>query len=117
MGDVRHMYSLSPEFVAVIAIVVVALLLFVGRKRQPKERTFTCGRCSLVVPHTPRTVEAWRAGKNKFFCSACHAQWLRSHPAPAHIRTSAPGRSGCLSVVVLFLLLPAGVVFAWWAYA
>jgi hypothetical protein len=111
------MNNLSPEFIAVIAIVVVAALLFLVRRRQPKERTFACGRCSAVVPHTPRTVEAWRAGKNKFFCNACHAQWLRSHPAPAYTRTAAPGRSGCLSVVVLFLLLPAVVVCAWWAYA
>jgi hypothetical protein len=111
------MNSLSPEFIAAIAIAVVVVLLFFGRKRQPKERTFTCGRCSTVAPHTPRTVEAWRAGKTKYFCNACHAQWLRSRPTPAHTPTVSPARSGCLSVVVFFAFLPVVLVCVWWAYA
>jgi hypothetical protein len=111
------MNNLSLEFVAGIAIVVVAVLLFFVRRRQPKERTFACSRCSTVVPHTRRTIEAWRAGKYKFFCNACHAQWLRSRPAPTFARMASSGRSGCLSVMVLFLLLPAVVVCVWWAYA
>ncbi|MGI0134559.1 MAG: hypothetical protein ACREBW_06350, partial [Candidatus Micrarchaeaceae archaeon] len=71
--------------------------------------------------HTPRTIEAWRAGKTKFFCNACHGQWLRSHPPQAQSGRPAysgrAGNSGCLGVMVLFILLPALFATAWWAYA
>ncbi|WP_157770222.1 hypothetical protein [Methylomonas koyamae] len=115
------MDNLSPEVIVVIAVVVVAVFSFFGRKRQPKERMFKCSRCSAVSAHTPRTIEAWRAGKTKFFCNTCHGQWLRSHPPQAHSDRLAysgrAGNSGCFGVAVLFILLPALFVTAWWAYA
>jgi hypothetical protein len=115
------MNSLSPEVIVVIAVVVVAAFSFFGRRRKPKERTFKCGRCSTVSAHTPRTIEAWRAGKTKFFCNACHGQWLRSHPAPTQsgrgVTSGRAGNSGCLGVIVLFIVLPVFLASAWWAYA
>jgi len=102
------MNSLRPEFIAVIAVIVVVALLFRPR-RKPKEKNFRCARCATNSPHTNRTIEAWRKGKTKFFCNACHAQWLRSQPASA-----APGyssRSGCLGVLVLLAFLPVGLLY------
>jgi hypothetical protein len=115
------MDGINSEVVAAIAVVVVVASLFFGRKRQPKERTFKCARCSAVSAHSSRTFEAWRAGKTKFFCNACHGQWLRSRPP--QVRDSRPaypersGNSGCLGVMLVFILLPAVAVIAWWAYA
>lgn len=74
------MNSVSSEVIVAIALVAIAMFLFFGRKRQPKERAFKCSRCSAVSAHTPRTIEAWRAGKTTFFCNSCHGQWLRSQP-------------------------------------
>ena len=116
------MKNVSPEAIAVIAAVVVAAAFHFSRKRQPKERNFKCGRCSTVSAHTPRTIEAWRAGKAKFFCNACHEQWLRSHSPTAQGNriTANPGRasnSGCLGVMTIFLLLQVLFVIVWWSYA
>lgn len=60
------MNSVSSEVIVAIALVAIAMFLFFGRKRQPKERAFKCSRCSAVSAHTPRTIEAWRAGKTTF---------------------------------------------------
>ena len=114
------MKGISPEIIVVIAIVVLAAFSFFGRKRQPKERTFKCSRCSAISAHTSRTIEAWRAGKTKFFCNTCHGQWLRSQPQQSQSRLAHSGRagnSGCLGVVVLFVLVPVLAVTVLWAYA
>jgi hypothetical protein len=112
--DVRHMSGLRPEVIAVIAIVIIVVLLFFSGKRRPKERTFSCGRCAVVVPHTSRTIEAWRAGKQKYFCNACHARWLRSRPVAGQTPAGNRGRSGCFSVLAVLILGPAVLVSAWW---
>ncbi|WP_281783402.1 hypothetical protein [Sinimarinibacterium flocculans] len=112
------MNAISPEVAVAIAIAVVVALSLFGRKRQPKERTFKCSRCSAVSAHTPRTIEAWRAGKTKFFCNSCHGQWLRSQPQqPRPDYSSRAGKSGCLGVMALFIALPVLAVSAWWVYA
>jgi hypothetical protein len=115
------MNDLSPATIGAIAVLVIAAFFFFGRKRAPKERTFKCSRCSTVSAHTPRTIEAWRTGKTKFFCNVCHGQWLRSHPAPTQsartVASNRAGNSGCLGITVLLMLLPVLLVGAWWAYA
>ena len=99
---------------AIVAIVVLTLVAMLWPKRQPPEKSFTCSRCRAVTRHSNRTVEAWRSGKPKFFCQACHSKWLRSHPPPEHVQFSsrgpASGGSGCLGVVVLLACLPLGAL-------
>jgi len=106
------MNILRPEVVAAIIAVVVIVTLLRSRKK-PKEKYFTCARCSANSAHTNRTIEAWRNGKTKFFCTACHTKWLQSQPTSA---SSRPSGSGCLGVLVLLALVPLGLLFLW-AYA
>jgi len=115
------MNSVSSEVIVAISLVAIAMFLFFGRKRQPKERAFKCSRCSAVSAHTPRTIEAWRAGKTTFFCNSCHGQWLRSQPQRSRygrpVHAGRAGNEGCLGVMVLVFVLPALAATAWWAYA
>jgi hypothetical protein len=70
--------------------------------------------------HTARTLEAKQRGKTKFFCNSCHGEWLRtqpSNPAPARRiarppRTARAGRSGCLSAVVIVVVVPTATTIA-----
>jgi hypothetical protein len=90
-----------------IIVGVVALLLvprMLRRSRRPKETTFQCARCATIAAHSNRTIEAWRAGRTKLFCTNCHAEWLRRQPAGSLPRSAA--RSGCLSVLIGVALLP-----------
>ena len=89
---------LAAVVAAVAAIVFIATKLFAEPK--PKEENFVCSRCNALSRHTNRTIEAWRAGKTKFYCDACHLTWLRSHhsprpvPGPATARLSPCGLGG-----------------------
>src|SRR5690606_38769109 len=112
----------APEILIGAAVAVVAVLGLVAMllpKRKPPSQVFQCGRCGTASRHNDRTTEAWRSGKTKFFCQACHAKWLQSRPPPerqSHASSGGRGSSGCLGVVVLFALLPLGGLLAW-AYA
>jgi hypothetical protein len=67
-----------------IVFLVVAFFVRAGSdSRRPREKSFNCWRCKALTPHTQRTIEAWRNGKTRLFCGACHAHWLQSHPPPA----------------------------------
>ena len=114
---------MAPETIFGTAVIVVAVLALVAKlvpKRQPPEKFFKCSPCHTITRHHRRTIEAWRSGKPKFFCQACHANWLRSRPPQEREQFSSPGSasggSGCLGVVVLFALLPLGGMLLW-AYA
>jgi hypothetical protein len=113
LGDMDGI-PLNSTGVAVLAAVLVAGILaakwFRGSFRMPPQKAFRCARCSSVESHTKRTIEAWRAGKSKLFCGACHAQWLKSQPSHA---TGAYSRSGCLSVLVVAALLPGLAIVAY----
>jgi transposase-like protein len=102
------MNTLRPEVVASIVALIVVIALLRARKK-PKEKYFTCARCSANSVHTNRTIEAWRNGKTKFFCNACHAKWLQSQPTSATSGRSSG--SGCLGVLVLLALVPLGLLF------
>jgi hypothetical protein len=115
---------MPPEIIVGAVIVGVIVLFFLGKlfpKRQPKETHFKCARCGAVTRHTDRTIEAWRNNKTKFFCPACHTQWLQSRPP--HERKGSSQRagsrtpSGCLGVFVLLAVLPAAVYFLAHVYA
>ena len=113
---------MKPEtLVGVVAAVValVALLALLKQKRQPPSRVFKCGRCgSGAAHHNDRTSEAWRNGKTRFFCQACHHASGYSHSrlwrggAATHgndsMSTASTGNSGCLGVLALLAVLPLG---------
>jgi hypothetical protein len=94
----------------IVAVIFVAFRAF-GGSRRPKQQSFRCGRCSSSAQHTPRTIEAWRRGKTKFFCNACHTEWLRTRPDAA--RHEPVGRSGCLSMIVLVVVIPSVAAIAY----
>lgn len=102
---------------AVVGAIAIAMLALAGSKRRPKERTFRCGRCAAVTPHSARTIEAWSAGKTKFFCSSCHGLWLKSQPTPARPHTPVnTGRgSGCLGMLLLLVVIPLVAAGIWMA--
>ncbi|MBK1716284.1 cold shock domain-containing protein [Thiocystis violacea] len=86
-------------------------LILLSRPRKPKEKTFSCARCKTVAAHDKRTIRAWNNGHIRFYCGACHRQWLSENPTHAHTRASSSGgeRNGCLGILALFALLPIGV--------
>ena len=112
---------MSPEIIfgiGIVALLGIAVLSKLIPKRMPPQKSFKCGRCGTAALHNDRTAEAWRSGKTKFFCQACHAKWLQSRPPQEREQYSSrsAGGSGCLGVVVLFALLPIGAILSW-AYA
>jgi|SRR6185369_3456599 hypothetical protein len=96
--------------------------------RGPSNLHFVCAGCKGQFTHTKRTVAAWERGTRRFFCNSCHKSWREAQPPPsqqgsqssggvpvsANVRTEwgarpaglAPARSGCLSVIVVVLVLP-----------
>lgn len=111
---------MTPETIVGIAVIALVALALVARlipKRQPPEKFFKCSRCHALTRHNNRTIEAWRNGKPRFFCQACHADWLRSRPPREREQFSSRGSafrgSGCLGVVVLFALLPLSGLLLW----
>ncbi|MDN8660575.1 hypothetical protein [Stenotrophomonas indicatrix] len=116
-------YSMGPETLigtAAAAIALVVVLALFNKKRQPPSRIFKCGRCGSAAHHNDRTSNAWRNGKTRFFCQACHRQWLQSQP-PSERRsgdarsdfTSSTKNGGCLGVLALLAVLPLGGWLAW----
>lgn len=110
---------MTPDIIFGIAVVGVAVLAMVAKwlpKRRPPSAAFQCSRCGASARHDDRTAEAWRSGKKKFFCQACHAKWLQSRSAPE--RGSGSSRApGCLGAFALIALLPLGGLFTWAAFA
>jgi uncharacterized protein YlaI len=107
--------------IALAAAIAISLAAKFLPKRRPAEKFFKCARCNAVSPHNNRTIEAWRNNKIRFFCQACHAKWLQSHPLQLQRREHlsqrglASGSSGCL-VVALLAPVSLGLLLAW-AYA
>ena len=94
-------------------VLLVGLILLIKavffRPKLPESKTFRCARCSSVVAHSDRTIEAWRRGITKLYCSKCHHLWLQSR-SRNQFASSQRSSSGCLSVVLLALALPSAVV-------
>ncbi|SEW27887.1 hypothetical protein [Luteibacter sp. 329MFSha] len=69
----------------VLLIAGTILVLFVkavlSRQRRPKNAFFSCGRCRKTTRHDNRTIRAWQAGKDRYFCATCHRAWLATRPA------------------------------------
>jgi hypothetical protein len=105
---------MNPEYIVLGAIGLAVAYFFLRPRSSPKEKSFRCGRCSSLSQHTPRTINAWRDGKTKFFCNSCHAEWVRSHPHQrAPVRSSGGGsRPGCLGVLACLVFIPVAVVLS-----
>lgn len=100
----------------IIAIVVVAAFLprFLKGRRTPKEQSFRCARCAAMAPHSARTINAWRDGKTKFFCSTCHTKWLQTQTNRRGGGSAVGGRgSGCLGIVACVLFFPVALLVLW----
>ena len=95
---------------AVVAVVGIAIVAALRRQKRPPHRSFKCGRCGSAALHDTRTIGAWRDGKQRFYCSTCHADWLRSHPQDSRSRR---GQSGCLGVVGMLALIPLAGLLVW----
>lgn len=92
----------------VIGTVVVLLLarFFRGARRPPNPR-FICGKCRKLSPHNHRTIGAWRAGKEKFFCGACHRAWLATQPHRLPERDMPREQAtGCFGVMLWLVAIP-----------
>ena len=109
---------MAPDLIVGVAIVATVALATVAKllpKRKPPSSIFQCSRCGTAARHNDRTSEAWRSGRTKFFCQACHAKWLQSRPQGREV--NARRTSGCLGIVAWVALLPLGSLLAWVTYA
>lgn len=108
---------MAPEMLIGAVVAAVAIIGLVGKilpKRKSPSSVFQWDRCGTVARHNDRTSGAWRSGKTKFFCQACHAKWLQSRPPREResYAKSTASSSGCLGVVVLFAFLPLAGLLA-----
>lgn len=104
--------DVKPEYFVAVGLAAVIAYFLLVRRRTPKEKSFRCGRCSAIAEHTPRTINAWRGGKSKFFCNSCHARWVQSHPRQRSA-IARDARSGCLGMLACLLLVPIALVLGW----
>ena len=96
-------------------VVLKAVLTSIFAKRPPP--TFRCARCRREVPHTDRTIAAWRSGKHKLFCPVCHKKWRDTRPAMQAPNLSSSGRGGCLLPLTLILSIFAFGTYCLISYA
>ena len=97
------MESWAPYIIGAV-VALVLLNNFLRSNRRPESSTFSCHRCKKTGTHSQRTINAWRDGKTHFFCNDCHQVWLRNNPSASRRTTRA--KSGCMSVLVLFAVVP-----------
>jgi hypothetical protein len=93
----------------IVGVILLVLFLIIKaiffRPKFPKSKTFKCARCSIISTHSQRTIEAWRKGFIKLYCSQCHQKWLQSQPKVKSISSAG----GCLSIIVLVVVLPCAI--------
>ncbi|WP_420208536.1 hypothetical protein [Candidatus Electronema sp. JC] len=90
--------------VAVVLVLSVAIKAIFFPPKFPESKTFKCARCAKISTHSDRTVEAWRRGFTKLYCSSCHQKWLQSQPQVK------PSGGGCVSVLFIAALLPSAII-------
>lgn len=88
------------------SIVATILLIFLSRQKKPKEKYFTCARCKTITEFDKRTIQAWNKGVLKFYCSACHQQWLMTQPETEQQTQIRGNNSGCLGIFITLTILP-----------
>jgi hypothetical protein len=94
------------RFWAVALVLAMLVSSLLSRLRRLSERTFVCSRCHKTEEHNPRTIQAWRAGKRKFFCRSCHEIWLRTKKEEIGARSR-----GCLPILVVGLLTVGAIAY------
>jgi hypothetical protein len=104
----------------------------------PDNLNYACAGCGGQFAHSRRTVAAWAKGTRHLYCNVCHKQWRNQQPPPemplrarvpdqggrslsasagayseisarAQPTASRTDRSGCLTVILLPILVPAGI--------
>lgn len=105
----------------------------------PDKLNYVCAGCAGQFAHSRRTVAAWEKGTRRFYCNVCHKKWRNQQPPPeaqspvrvpvqsGRSSTSSAGaystkstraqsatasqssRGGCLTVIVLAIVIPAGI--------
>lgn len=96
----------SIEKLELIVVLLAASILVLSREKKPKEKRFTCMRCTKTEKHSKRTIDAWNNGFSKFYCRSCHNKWLRENKEAATYLVDRNGERGCLGVAVLLTLVP-----------
>ena len=89
---VAYQWFLNPKFTlsalvfpCVILIVLTAIKELMFNKDEalplrPDSPTFACDKCWAVSRHDGRTIQAWRQGQGRFYCTKCHQKWLSEKP-------------------------------------
>ena len=99
-----------------LVLVAVAVVRQLAPGARPKYRYFRCARCGASTEHSERTINAWRQKKTRFYCHACHVQWLKSLPVDRSGHDTQSASSGCLGAVAMLAVVPIAAML-WWAYA
>jgi hypothetical protein len=101
LREVSSDYQVWIGIAVVLIFVTVFLVSKIFGKRTPKESSFSCTKCRKREHHSQRTLRAWRDGKHRFFCIACHQTWIRTIGpiSPSHSRSG-----GCLSLLIVGLV-------------
>ncbi|MHC8470575.1 cold shock domain-containing protein [Plesiomonas shigelloides] len=105
-----YMYFTYGNLVIPTALGIVAMsgFAYANRTKTPESKVFSCTKCKAISMFDNRTIRAWNAGCNKFYCTACHSIWIRSQQEKSldsHEDDISRG-SGCLSVCALIIFLP-----------
>jgi cold shock CspA family protein len=86
-------------------VVTAVAFLILNRQKKPEDNSFNCAGCGCMAHHEKRTIRAWNNGFTKFYCKACHLQWLKDNPKREINSTFSTG-DGCLGVVAIMVLIP-----------
>jgi hypothetical protein len=85
-----------------LSFLIVAIILYFwmlkGSSGSHKPKSYACSRCGVLTDHNKSTLAAKKRGTKNFYCKSCHEQWRKTHPTK---------NSGCLGIMVLFIVLPA----------
>jgi len=94
-------------FLIIGAVGVAVTIRFLGNTRKPPTDDFICARCRKKESYSPRTIEAWRQGFKKLYCQNCHQIWLRNNPQ--NRKQFKPSGRGCLSVLIIYAIIPVAI--------
>jgi cold shock CspA family protein len=97
------------HFPLTTSVIFLASLFFLSnRKKQPKNKLFSCAKCRLTSNHDTRTIQAWNNGFNRLYCKTCHQKWLSEQPKEHKDDKiySSSSKSGCLGMIAIMIFIP-----------
>jgi hypothetical protein len=97
-------------WVAALFLIAVVGLALASRNR-PKEKSFVCAKCRQEEEHSRRTIRAWRAGKRRFFCRACHRAWLRLNQEQV-VFGGGYENTGCFSLLAIIAIVCGTITYS-----